>query len=153
MKLTTVINAAGKTAAGIVVPDEFVDALGGGGRPKVSVTVAGHTYRSSIARMGGVYMLTVSNETRAATGLKPGQTAEFDIELDTAPREVAVPAELQAALDRNPAAKAAFEELSYSNKRRLAEPIAAIKNPETRARRAEKTAAGLHSTAGPTGLR
>jgi hypothetical protein len=78
MKLTTIINAAGKTAAGIVVPDDFVEALGGGGRPKVRVAVAGHTYRGSIARMGGVYMVAVSNETRAVTGLKAGQTVEFD---------------------------------------------------------------------------
>ena len=143
MRLTTVINSAGKTAAGIVVPDEFVDALGGGGRPKVRVTVTGYTYRSSIARMGGVYMLGVTNETRAATGLRPGQTVEFDIELDTEPREVAVPSDFQAALDADEAARAAFEKLSYSNKRRLVEPIVAIKNPETRARRVQRTVAEL----------
>ena len=139
MKLTTMIRAAGKTAAGIVVPDEIVEALGGGGRPKVRVTVAGYTYRSSIARMGGVYMCTVSNETRAATGLKPGQTVEFDIEIDTEPREVAVPADLQAALDAEPTAAAAFEKLNYSNKRRHVMAIEAIKSTETRARRVQRT--------------
>jgi hypothetical protein len=139
MRLTTVIKSAGKTAAGIVVPDEFVDALGGGGRPKVRVTVGGYTYRSSIARMGGVYMLGVSNDTRDATGLKPGQTVEFDIELDTEPREVAVPPDLQAALDRDSVAKAAFDKLSYSGKRRLVTPIESIKNVETRARRVQRT--------------
>lgn len=139
MKLMTVINAAGKTAAGIVVPDEIVEALGGGGRPKVRVTVAGHTYRSSIARMGGVYMCTVSNETRAATGLRPGQAVEFDIELDTEPREVAVPADLRAALDADAGAAAAFEKLSYSNRRRHAMAIEALKSPEARARRVTRT--------------
>ena len=143
MKLTTVIKAAGKTAAGIVVPDDFVEALGGGGRPKVRVTVAGYTYRSSIARMGGVHMLSVSNETRDATGLRPGQTVEFDIDLDTEPREVAVPSDLQAALDADAAAKAAFEKLSYSNKRRIVMPIEAIKNEETRARRVKRTVEDL----------
>jgi hypothetical protein len=148
MKLTTVINSAGKTAAGIVVPDEFVEALGGGGRPKVRVAVAGYTYRSSIARMGGVYMLGVSNETRDATGLRPGQTVEFDIELDNEPREVAVPPDLQVALDRDAAAKAAFEKLSYSNKRRVVMPIESIKNAETRARRVQRTVEELRHRAG-----
>lgn len=139
MKLTTVVNAAGKTAAGIVVPDEIVEALGGGGRPKVRVTVSGYTYRSSIARMGGVYMCTVSNATRAATGLKPGQTVEFDIEIDTEAREVAAPADLHAALDAVPTAAAAFEKLSYSNQRRHVMAIEAIKSPEARARRVQRT--------------
>ncbi len=89
--------------------------------------------------MGGVYMLGVTNETRAATGLKPGHTIEFDIELDTEPREVAVPADLQAALDAAPEAKAAFAKLSYSNRRRLVEPIVSIKNPEARVRRVQRT--------------
>ena len=152
MKLTTVIKSAGKTAAGIVVPDEFVEGLGGGGRPKVRVTVAGYTYRSSIARMGGTYMLGVSNETRDATGLRPGQTVDFDIELDNEPREVAVPPDLQVALDKDAAVKAAFEKLSYSNKRRVVMPIESIKNAETRARRVQRTVEDLrHQAASETG--
>jgi uncharacterized protein YdeI (YjbR/CyaY-like superfamily) len=54
-----------------------------------------------------------------------------------------VPADFQAALDAAPAAKAAFEKLSYSNKRRHVEPILAAKAPETRARRIEKSVAEL----------
>jgi len=143
MRLRTVINSAGKTAAGIVVPDEFVEALGGGQRPKVKVTVAGYTYRSSIARMGGVFMLSVTNETRDRSGIRPGQTHDFDIELDTEPREVSLPDDLRAALDANPKAREAYERLSYSNQRRVVEPIAAIKGAETRARRIEKAVAEL----------
>lgn len=143
MKLQTVIQSAGKTAAGIVVPDEFVEALGGGGRPAVRVTAAGYTFRTSIGKMGGQFMLPVTNETRARSGLRPGETVEFDVELDQEPREVAVPADLAAALAAAPAARDAFERLSYSNKRRLVEPIAAIKGADTRARRIERTVAEL----------
>lgn len=143
MRLRAQIRAAGKTAAGIAVPAEFVEALGGGRRPAVSVTVAGHTYRSSIASMGGVFMLGVSNETRARTGLRPGETADFDIELDREPREVVVPEDLAAALAGAPAARAAFDRLSYSNKRRLVIPIEAIKSAEVRARRVQRTVAEL----------
>lgn len=143
MRLRTVINSAGRSAAGIVVPDDFVEALGGGRRPKVRVTARDYTFRTSIAPMGGVFMMPITNETRAASGLVPGEVADFEIRLDTEPREVAVPADLVQALARDDAARAAFERLSYSNKRRLTMPIEAIKGPEARARRVERTVAEL----------
>ena len=143
MKLRTVVNRAGKTAAGIVVPDEFVAALGGGRRPKVRVTACGYTFRTSIAPMGGVFMMPITNETRARSALVPGELADFDIELDTEPREVAVPADLAAALAVDERARAAFERLSYSNQRRLTLPIEAIKGADARARRVERTVADL----------
>ncbi len=143
MRLRAQIKAAGKTAAGIVVPDEFVEVLGGGRRPPVRVTVQDFTFRTSIGSMGGVFMLPVTNETRANTGLVPGQTVDFDVELDTEPRVVTVPDDLAGALAQDGRAQAAFERLSYSEKRRLVIPIAAIKNPETRARRVGRTVADL----------
>lgn len=143
MRLRTVINSAGKTAAGIVVPEEFVEALGGGRRPKVRVTAQGYTFRTSIAPMGGVFMMPITNETRAGSGLVPGEVADFEIELDLEPREVAAPADLAAALAADGAAREAFERLSYSNKRRLTMPIEAIKSAEARARRVERTIAEL----------
>ena len=143
MKLRTVINSAGKTAAGIVVPDDLVEALGGGRRPKVRVTARGYTFRTSIAPMGGVFMMPVTNETRAGSGLVPGEVADFEIELDTEPREVAVPADLAAALADDAVAQKAFERLSYSGKRRLTMPIEAIKGAEARARRVARTVAEL----------
>ena len=143
MRLTARIEATGKTAAGIVVPEELVAVLGGGRRPPVRVTMAGYTFRTSIGSMGGLFMLPVSNETRARSGVEPGQTVDFDIELDREPREVVVPDDLAAAFEAFPAAREAFERLSYSNQRRLVEPITAIKGTEARARRVERTVAEL----------
>lgn len=143
MRLRAPIKAAGKTAAGVVVPAEFVDALGGGRRPAVRVTVGDYTFRTSIGSMGGLFMLPVTNETRARTGLAAGQTVDFDIVLDTEPRAVEVPADLASALAANADAERAFERLSYSEKRRLVIPIEAIKGADTRARRIERTVAAL----------
>ena len=42
----TEIHSSGKTAAGISVPPEVVERLGQGKRPPVTVTIAGHSYRS-----------------------------------------------------------------------------------------------------------
>ena|SRR5436190_8520029 len=140
---TTILKAAGKNATGIHVPDRVVEALGAGKRPKVAVTLNGHTYRNTIAVMDGRFMVGVSSDVRAAAGVKGGDELEVEIVLDTAPRVLDIPPDLQAALDATPAARAAFEKLSYSNKRRHVEPILAAKAPETRARRIEKSVAEL----------
>jgi antitoxin component of MazEF toxin-antitoxin module len=137
------ILAGGKTATGIVVPDEVVEALNAGKRPKVKVTINGYTYRSSIASMGGSFMVCVSAENRAATGVSGGDEVDVDIEVDTEPREVAVPPDLAEALDREPAARSAFNALTYSNKQRHVLPIEGAKTPETRQRRIEKSIATL----------
>ena len=54
-----------------------------------------------------------------------------------------VPEDLAAALDLNPAARQAFEKLSYSNQRRHVLSVEDAKTPETRQRRVEKVIAGL----------
>ena len=76
-----------------------------------------------------------------------GDTIEVDLELDTAPREVDVPADFAAALDAAPVAKRAFEALSYSNKRRYTLSIEDAKSAETRQRRIEKSVRELEGAA------
>jgi|EndMetStandDraft_7_1072992.scaffolds.fasta_scaffold259354_2 hypothetical protein len=126
---------------GIEVPPAIVEALGAGKKPAVSVNVNGYAYRSTIAVMGGRYMIAFSADKRAATGIKGGDKIEVTLELDTAPRVMEVPPDLQKALDRNKAAKAYFANLSYSNQRRHIDPINDAKSDETRARRIEKSVA------------
>jgi hypothetical protein len=141
VKYETTILQTGTNTTGIAVPSEVVEALGAGKKPAVSVTVNGHTYRSSIASMGGAFMISLSAENRAAAGVAGGDTVEVDLELDTAPREVDVPDDLAAALAAVPEAKAFFESLSYSNKRRHVMQIDAAKTAETRQRRIQKAVA------------
>ena len=135
--------AAGKTAAGVEVPEKVVLGLGSTRRPLVKVTINGYTYRSAIAPMGGKYMLGVSNEVRRQTGVTPGDTIEIDVELDTTKRDVEVPPELAKALAKDARAKKYFESLSYSRKYALAAPIANGKTPETRERNLAKAMAEL----------
>ena len=143
MKFRTTIAQSGKTATGIPVPDDVVDALGGGRRPAVNVTVNGYTYRSSIAAMGGGSMISLSSEHRERSGLSGGDEVEVELELDTAPREVTVPPALQAALDADPAARATWDRLSYSNKSWHALQIDGAKSDETRDRRVGKSIEAL----------
>ncbi|WP_330275284.1 YdeI/OmpD-associated family protein [Lentzea sp. NBC_00516] len=140
---TTPIELAGKTATGLRVPADVVDALGQGKKPRVAVTIGVHTYRSTVAVYGGDFMLPLSAANREAAGVAAGDTVEVTLEPDLAERTVEVPDDLAAALDQHPAVRAAFTALSYSNQRQRAEAVAAAKQPETRARRIEKIIAEL----------
>ena len=143
MRFRATLLSAGKTALGFEVPPNVVEGLGAGKRPPVLVTINGFTYRNTLAVYGGVYMIGVSAENRAAAKVKGGDEVDIDLELDSAPREVVVPPELRAALDADPAAKATFDKLSYSNKSFHALQVTGTTNPETRARRIEKSIAVL----------
>lgn len=143
MHLTAQLRATGGTTTGIQVPDELVATLGGGNRPKVVATVNGHSWRTSIARMGGQFWLGVSAEHRAAAGVGAGDTLELEVELDTAPRTVEVPDDLAAALAASPAARTAWDALSYSHQRQHVLAIDDAKAPETRARRVAAAIAKL----------
>lgn len=122
MRFRAVLQLGGKTATGIQVPDEVVASLGPGKRPAVRVTINGYTYPSTVAVMGGTFMLPVSAEVRAHAGVAAGDEVDVDLDLDTAPREVTVPADVTDALDRDPDAKGFFDGLSYSNKRASCSP-------------------------------
>ena len=138
MKFRARVLQARKTATGFEVPAAHVEALGAGKRPKVTVTIGGYTYRSSIAVMGGKYLVGISAEVRAQTGVAAGDEIDVAIELDTAPRVVSVPDDLRAAFERHPRAKRAFEGLSYSRQQRYTLPIEKAKTDDTRERNVHK---------------
>lgn len=143
MRYRTTILATGKTAAGLEVPTTVLDELGTSRKPAVKVTINGFTYRSTVATVDGRFMIGVSNDVRKAAGAVAGETVDVELELDTEPREVAVPADFAAALDAEPAARAFFDGLSYSNKRRFVMPIDDAKTAETRQRRIEASVVKL----------
>jgi hypothetical protein len=143
MRFRTTILQGGKTATGIQVPDEVVEALGAGKRPAVRVTINGYTYRSTVAVVGGRYMVGVSAENRAGAGVAGGDEVDVDVELDTAPREVDVPPDLTAALAAEPEAMRTFEGLSYSNKSWHVLQVTGAKTEETRQRRIARSVDAL----------
>jgi hypothetical protein len=128
---------------GLEVPEEVVGALGGGKRPKVSITVNGHSWRSRVAIMRGRYLLGLSNANRRAAGVVTGDEVEVEVELDAEPPVVVEPADFARALDADPAARAAYDRLSYSHRREHLRAIESAKKPETRIRRIEKAVAML----------
>jgi hypothetical protein len=100
VKFTSTLELHGKTATGIVVPPEVVEALGGGKRPAVTVSFRGHSFRTTIASMGGQFMVGVAAEHRAASGVAARDVLDAEITLDIAPRQVAVPRDLGPSMRR-----------------------------------------------------
>jgi len=143
MRIRATVELAGKTATGISVPADVVAALGPSRRPAVRVAINGYTYRTTIAPLGGQFRIPVSAEVRSNAAVAAGDVVDVDIELDTEPRELTVPADLTAALDQQPDARRRFDALSYSNKQRYVLPVEAAKTPETRQRRIAKAVTEL----------
>ncbi len=141
MEFRTTVELGGKTATGLQVPDDVVESLGAGKRPPVQVTVGGYSYRTTVAPMGGAFYVPLAAEHREAAGLAAGQEVVVRLELDTAPRETPLPADLDAALDDD--ARSFFAGLAPSHRKEWVRWVEEAKKPGTRAVRIEKTAAAL----------
>jgi hypothetical protein len=126
-------------AAAVVLTDEQVAAVGEGAkRFPVVATVEGYTWRTTVARMRGEFLLGLSREVREGAGVEAGDTVDLELELDTQPREVDVPEALATALAKDANARAAYEKLSYTHRKEYARWIAEAKRDETRERRVAK---------------
>jgi len=143
MRFRATIERGGTTATGVEVPEEVVESLGSGRRPKVRVKINGYTYRTSVASMGGRFMLGISAEVRERADVAAGDQIDIYLELDTDPRDVTVPPDLQQALATDAHARTVFEGLSYSRKQRHVLSIEGAKTDETRQRRIGKAIAEL----------
>lgn len=128
---------------GLEVPPEVVEALGGGARPPVTITINGHSWKSRVAILRGRNLLGLSNANRQAAGVEIGDEVEVEVELDTEPRVIVEPDDFAQALNADPTARAAYDNLSRSRKREHVHAIESAKKPETRQRRIEKAIATL----------
>ena len=143
MRFRSIVLRGGKNATGIRVPPEVVAGLGSGKRPAVRVTVGGHTYRSTVAPMGGAFWIPLSAEHREAAGLAAGDEVDVVVEHDAAPREVALPDDLAAAFDDD--VQARFDALAPSHRKEWVRWVEEAKKPETRAARVEKTVESIRA--------
>ena len=71
--------------------------------------------------------------------------ASIELELDTAPRRVELPADLAKAINGDKKATAGWEALSFTNKKEMARSLEEAKRPETRERRLTQALASLRS--------
>ena len=122
-------------AAAVVLSDEQVEQVGEGAkRFPVLATVNGYSWRTSVMRMGGEFLVGLNREVRK----EAGDTVAVRLELDNEPREVEVPPALQQALSSDAVARKAFEQLAYTHRKEYARWVDEAKREETRQRRVEK---------------
>ncbi len=129
---------------GIRVPEENIAELGDSKRPPVNVAVNGFKYKSTVAVMGGNFMISFPKANREATGLKAGDDIKVVLELDEGVREVDMPQTLKVALATENLTEV-FARLAYSKRKEFARQVNDAKAEDTRNRRIEKIVALLKS--------
>lgn len=126
-------------AAAVVLDDAQVAAVGEGAkRFPVVATVNGYTWRTSVTRMKGEFLLGLNREVREGAGVQAGDDIEVTLELDEAPREVEVPGALAAALAADPQAGQVFERMAFTHRKEYARWVAEAKREETQQRRVQQ---------------
>jgi Domain of unknown function (DUF1905)/Bacteriocin-protection, YdeI or OmpD-Associated len=124
------------TGTFVRVPRDLNAKMGLRGRPKVRAVLAGQPYRGSLMPAGdGTFVLGVLKAIQESARVTRGDRITVELELDTAPREIEPPPEIARLLARDRKAAAAWDKLSYTNKRELASGIKEAKRPGTRERR------------------
>ncbi len=135
LKAKVTLVARGPAAA-VVLDDEQVKTVGEGAkRFPVAATINGYTWRTTVTRMRGEFLLGLNREVRDGADAQAGDTVELELELDTAPREVEVPEALSSALAGDREAAARFEALAFTHRKEYARWIEEAKRVQTRERR------------------
>jgi hypothetical protein len=131
----------------VVLPDAVAAAMGGRARIPVAGAINGVAFRGSTMPMGdGRHCVGFRKDVRArAGGVEPGDTVTIEIARDDAPRTVAPPPDLAAALDLDPAVRAAFDAMSYTHRKEWVQAVADAKRPETRTRRIAQAVAAARA--------
>ena len=139
MDFEATLELDGKTATGITVPSDIIEALGNGKRPAVIVVINGFSFSTTIGSMNGQFKIPVSAERRRRIGADAGETLSVSVVLDEAPAEVGVPVELAEALAVDPGASEFFGGLTPSQRKGFIVPIEEAKSADTRQRRVTKS--------------
>ncbi|HWB26454.1 MAG TPA: YdeI/OmpD-associated family protein [Chitinophagaceae bacterium] len=142
MKFKTTIVQTGNNT-GTEVSEKILEELNGGKKPLVIVTINNYTYRSAVGKMGDKYMISLSAENRKNANINGGDTVDIILELDTAPRTVVLPDDLQKALNKNKIVKANWDKLAPSKKKAIVFLLTDAKTEETRNKRLEKAIESL----------
>jgi uncharacterized protein DUF1905 len=82
-EFTAVVQPADRGGHFVEVPEDVATAIGDRHMMRVKGTLAGASYRSNLARMGGRLILGVHKATLAAAGKDTGDSVTVTVEPDT----------------------------------------------------------------------
>lgn len=145
MQFTTIVEP-NEPMRGLEVPPAVIEKLGNGKRPRITVSINGHSWTTRIAIMRGRNLIGLSNANRAAAGLGVGQDVDVDISLASEPQTLEVPSDVVAALDGSPGARQRFDLLTISQRTQHIRLIGQAKSAETRSRRIQQLVQSLIAT-------
>ena len=138
------VEQTGKTTTGIQVPENVMDQLDQGKRPRVVVTLdGGYSFRTTVGPHAGASYISVSAAIRDEANIAAGEEVTVDVAVDTEPRDVEVPDDLSAALADDDAARSWFEGLTDSQRKTFVTSVTSAKQPETRQRRVARAVSAL----------
>jgi hypothetical protein len=138
---TTTLQQFGNNV-GIEVPTAVVESFGAGRRVPVIVTINGYSYPSTIAVMGGQYLLPLAAVHREAAGVAGGETHEVTLTHDPSARDTPVPDDLAEAL-ASAGLREKFDALAPSHRKEHVRSVTEAKAEATRLRRIGKVVAAL----------
>ena len=106
-------NATLRAAGGAVIPLPFDPASVWGQRDRyhVSGTIQGAKFRGPLVHLSGAWVIELGLKSPSACGLEDGQLVSVEIAPE-GPQLDQLAGDITAALDANPAARAAFEGLA-----------------------------------------
>jgi len=129
------------------IPFDAGKVWGKRGQLKVKGEINGFAFRTSLFPDGkGGHKLLVNKLMQRGANAAPGMAARFQLEPDSAPRVVTVPAELHRALSEERSLRRWFDRLNHSARNEICKGIAQAKDPSVRLRRAERMAECLLAT-------
>jgi hypothetical protein len=124
----------------IDVPPEASQAFKIRGRIPVAGTLNGYPFKSTLMPTGeGGHRLFINRSMRNLAGVGEGDQVECVVGRDNEIRPLPpMTKEFAEALENDAEAKAAYEKMAPSHKRKILEYVGTFKNPETRRRNIKK---------------
>jgi hypothetical protein len=124
-------------------PNDVLDSLfESAGKDKGPIPVYGMIdgadFTQTLVKFQGKWRLYVNGEMLRASGAKIGDEIRVEIEFDSRPREVSMPARLREALKLDKRAKIAFAELTPSRQKEIFKYINSLRTEASIARNVEK---------------
>ena len=130
--------------ASLLIPDWVLEELRTNKRAPLTVTINGHTYKSTAVGVDGECRVVFPSAERLAARAKNGDVVTVTLELDSGYRTVEMHPELEGAL-ATAVLSEVFAELSYSKRKEFARQVNEAKADDTRLRRIEKVIESLRA--------
>lgn len=132
----------------VIVPNQVVATLGSK-RAQVRGTIDGVSFKGTVRRGEGVYRMPVPRDLQTKADIACGDRVRVVMEVDSEPRPIDIPPELEEVLAADPDLAGRFEGLPPAHRRAWAAYVADAKQSETRIRRAAKAIDGIRKKAFP----